>query len=477
MSLKFDSTANVANLEAGNGQFLACFHMIRRLSQSKSPHSWTIFPSELVCDTMFHCLDSEFYDIRRHETRFVGRDRANGGLMEDLTLNSRLATLLLVILRFGNPHPIERICTMKKTSLISGSLLLLFILNLLSTQLSGQQTVAPESIVGREKCAQCHGKEFKAWELSSHGKSAWSLLDHPKAGGYARELGITNVKGNSMCTQCHGTHQITNGQLSVLPGNSCESCHGGASGWIANHYEFGQGRIVDGSTKMAELMADRLRESDRHRALRDAVCTQAGMNRSENSIAIAKNCLSCHLVPNEALIKAGHPISSSFELVRWSNGEVRHNFLLDQTTNNEAATNWLDEFRNGPGRTVDGRKRLMYLAGKLADLEISLRIRGRVTSTKRGTLGDEMNDRILEIQERLGQLNIDDLDAVLKAIKNLDKRSLREITNQDQTAYNAIADSVAAAAKQFMSIHASGNKLPTEIRVKKTGKGEPYDGR
>ena len=48
---------------------------------------------------------------------------------------------------------------------------------------------------------------------------------------------------------------------------------------------------------------------------------------------------------------------------------------------------------------LEGRKRLMFVAGQLADLEVSLRSRAKVTETKRGSLGDEVNDRILDVQK------------------------------------------------------------------------------
>lgn len=343
--------------------------------------------------------------------------------------------------------------------------------------LYAQQTVAPEKVVGRQSCAQCHGQELKAWELSSHNTKAWSQLEHIKAAEFADAIGVTDIKGDSSCTQCHGTHQKINSQLMVLPGNSCESCHGGAGGhegWLTGHYDFGLGRTVDANTKMADLLADRLREAPEHRLQRDKACDEKGMIRSDNPVAIARNCLNCHLLADETLFKAGHPMSTKFELVEWASGEVRHNFLLDPKLNSPIPTNWQDEFRNGPGRTVTGRKRLMYVAGKLADLEVSLRARASVTSTRRGTLGDEMNDRILDIQEELEELDIDSLNPVLKTLKGVKKRTLKSITDGDQELYAGIADAVAAAADAFIVADRSGNNLPDTIRIRDKTIGEPY---
>ena len=87
------------------------------------------------------------------------------------------------------------------------------------------------------------------------------------------------------------------------------------------------------------------------------VSSEVGIGKRESVYDIAKNCLSCHTVPNEALVNAGHPTSEKFEFVRWSQGEVRHNFQLDKSTNAESPTLWLDDLHNGPGRTSENLKK------------------------------------------------------------------------------------------------------------------------
>ncbi len=344
---------------------------------------------------------------------------------------------------------------------------------------AGQQTSAPEIVVGRDYCKICHQSEFDAWEHSSHNLNAWKLLDHPKAAGFAKALGVTNLKGNSACTQCHGTQIKRGDEFIINQGNSCESCHGGAGGkdgWFRHHFQFGVGRKVDRNTKMADLMMDRLKETAEHRASRDAACKAAGLNRSADAFEIAQNCLNCHLVPNEKLVAAGHPISTRFEFVEWSQGEVRHNFLLDRSKNAESPTNWLDAHRNGEGRTVEARKRLMFVVGQLADLEVSLRCRSMASSTKRGTMGDEANDRILDVKDELEDLEFDDLKPVLVIVDDMDKSSLREITDGDQRLYTAAAAAVAKAAKAFAAAQKDGSKLPDSIDVPSKAKGEPHQG-
>ncbi len=338
-----------------------------------------------------------------------------------------------------------------------------------------QQTVPPEKVFGRRACQVCHASESAAWEHSSHNTKAWSLLDHPKAAGFAKAMGVTDIKGESLCTQCHGTQQKKGGKLTIEEGNSCESCHGGAGGsggWLFKHFDFGSGRRPTSSSKIDEFLADRAKETPAHRAARDTAVKATGMNRSADAFELASNCLQCHLVPNEKLIEAGHPMSSRFEFVEWAQGEVRHNFLLDATKNAEVPTNWSDRNPNG---TADSRKRLMVVAGQLADLEVSLRARAKVTETKRGSLGDEANDRILDIQEELEDHSIADLKPVLDAVADVDKKSLREVAASDAVLYVKLADAVAAASKAFVAKHQDGSKLPDSIKIPSKAKGEVHN--
>jgi hypothetical protein len=342
---------------------------------------------------------------------------------------------------------------------------------------NAQQSASPAKVVGTATCAQCHAAEHAAWEHSSHNLKAWKLLDHPKAAQFAKALGVTDIKGNSACTKCHGTHQLKQGKLVITQGNSCESCHGGAGGdqgWLATHSDFGLGTKVTAATKLADLLAQRGQETAAHRGERDAACKTAGMNRSSDALSIARNCLQCHLVPDEKLVEAGHPMSTRFEFVEWAQGEVRHNFLLNPKVNAEAPTNWTDELRNGPGRTTAGRKRLMLVVGQLADLEVSLRNRANATSTKRGTLGDEANDRILDLQEELADLKIPELAGVATATKSVNKKGLRAVSATDKETYNAIADAVANAAEAFVAAHPSGANLPTGLKVPTKAKGDVH---
>lgn len=343
----------------------------------------------------------------------------------------------------------------------------------LALEAAAQQTVPPEKVRGRETCRVCHVSEQAAWEASSHNTKAWSLLTAPKAAEFAKALGVTNVTGDSVCTQCHGTRQLKDGKLTVAPGNSCESCHGGAggeNGWLAKHFDFGTGRKLVRGITIAELLQDRAKETADHRAMREKACRAAGMNRSADAFQIASNCLQCHLVPNEKLVEAGHPMSTRFEFVEWAQGEVRHNFLFDPKKNAEAPTGWSDR---QPAGDVASRKRLMYVAGQLADLAVSLRIRATVTSVKRKTLGDEANDRIEDIHKDLAKLKLSQLAPLLASLEPL-LGGLKEVDAGDQQKYGAAAAAVETAANAFVAANQDGAQLPDGLPIPSKTKGEPF---
>ena len=338
-----------------------------------------------------------------------------------------------------------------------------------------QQQIDPEKVLGRDACSKCHAAELSAWQVSKHGKSAWDLLDHPKAPDFAKKMGIAaaDIKSEkSICTKCHGTHQKSAGKLTIAKGNSCESCHGGAggdAGWLTVHSDYGQGA----ADTLAALLKQRGSEAADHLASRKAATRKAGMNRAEDALALATNCLQCHIVPDEKLIAAGHPSSAKFEFVEWAQGEVRHNFLLDSKANAEVPSLWM---ASGQGRTAKGRKQLMFVAGQLADLVLSLRIRATVTSAKRGTLGDLVNDRIDDALDEVEDAEIDELAAVLDVMKKskIKKSTLKKTTSDDEKLYSGAADAVQAVADAFIAKYKDATGLPASVKPPRKAKGKAF---
>ena len=103
-------------------------------------------------------------------------------------------------------------------------------------------------------------------------------------------------------------------------GPSCESCHGASSNWIKVHNDYG-----GPNAKKAD-------ETATHKAERLKKAAAAGMIWSFDHYGIAENCMSCHGLNNAALdgktlaamLDAEHPLNPDFELVKYSQGSVRH---------------------------------------------------------------------------------------------------------------------------------------------------------
>jgi hypothetical protein len=158
-------------------------------------------------------------------------------------------------------------------------------------------------------------------------------------------MGVKRLKAESLCTNCHFTMQADGGKEKAIAGNSCESCHGPAKEWYKVHSGFSGKK--EGQETEAEIAA------------RWEKAEAAGMIRPKMTYTLAKNCFSCHLVPNEELVNVGgHTPGSAFELVSWSQGEVRHN-------------TWYNKGKANPEASIE-RKRMLFLVGRIVELETAL---------------------------------------------------------------------------------------------------------
>jgi hypothetical protein len=146
-----------------------------------------------------------------------------------------------------------------------------------------------------------------------------------------------------------------NNRAKPIAGVSCESCHGSGEAWIKVHSGF------SGKTEQTETKAEEAARWKKADAL--------GMIRPRSLYRLAKNCYSCHVVPQEKLVNVGgHPAGSPFELLSWSQGEVRHNTWYSKGSENKPAD--------------AARKRILYLVGRAVDLETAIRAIGKATARK-----------------------------------------------------------------------------------------------
>jgi hypothetical protein len=296
--------------------------------------------------------------------------------------------------------------------------------------IAGEILNDPAKILGPDSCTKCHEKEMLQWQQTPHFATFDALHRTPEAKAIAERMGLGSIKRNEICVACHYTQQQVDSRVRVVSGVSCESCHGAAKDWLALHNDYGGPSI----TKEAE--------TPEHRQERIAASVQAGMNNPTNLYLIARQCLSCHTTPNEKLVNVGgHAAGSAeFELIAWSQGLVRHNFLRTNGTSNALAT--------------PAQLRVMYVVGVLADLEASLR--ATAAATKKAPFGiasaqraARLKKKLYGISELVSDPHIDDaLQAALSVPLQLNQQ--KQLT--------AAAAAVGKAAFEFAK-DAAGEKL------------------
>ena len=278
--------------------------------------------------------------------------------------------------------------------------------------------VDPSRVMGVRACLGCHGAETLSWMKSAHERSHLQLRG-PNVKKYAEalELDPGTVRESQACIRCHATGQLNQGgTVQASTGVSCESCHGAAGGddgWLNAHAVYGPN-----GTAFHQ-------ESEEHRKWRFDRIEKAGMVRSHQIYEMARKCLECHLVDDEALVNAGHKIGNSFDYVGQTTGELLHNFHEDQNVNAKGPTLWA---RRTGGEFIQ-RDRKKFVIGLLAEIEAALLAVSRVDDESDysdslieraaggwGALaefGEELEDdfpgKLAEIVELLEE--IEDLDA------------------------------------------------------------------
>ena len=213
----------------------------------------------------------------------------------------------------------------------------------------------PVKTVGPNACAECHKQEAEAWKGTHHFKTFREMPRNTKAKDIADRMGVRRIKAESLCLNCHFTVQKKSDKAEPISGISCESCHSAGQDWIKVHSGF-SGKTAQTETKPEKETRWKLADSK-------------GMIRPSSLYQLAKNCYGCHVVPQEDLVnKGGHNAGSAFELVSWSQGEVRHNTWHSKGTDNVLAS--------------AARKRMLYLVGLGVELETALRAVGKATARK-----------------------------------------------------------------------------------------------
>ena len=289
--------------------------------------------------------------------------------------------------------------------------------------------IDPLSTVGPEQCLDCHSGVHSIWEESTHYKTYEELASSDKGFDIAEAMDVDDIEGiDSECVDCHFTVVgESEDDLEPIAGISCESCHGAAIDWFETHGEYpGEGPES---------------ESPAEKEARIATAEEAGMIRPERIDAIAANCLGCHTVPNEKLVNVGgHTAGSDFELVSWSQGEVRHNVFWNDGGNNAEAS--------------PERKRVLYVVGLATDLQFSLLALGK--ATEEGNYLTSMQQRVTNALAQLEQANsaedLPELGSIIAAAKSA------PLTAGSQDALQAAADSIGTEISKFVTSY-DGSEL------------------
>lgn len=226
----------------------------------------------------------------------------------------------------------------------------------LSLVLSGPvlAAVPAAEVAGPESCAECHVEEIEAWKRTKHRKTLNELPRRKETTGMLLRLGLTNIKTERQCANCHFLGKIIDDEYQTVAGIACESCHGAAADWVKTHGDYGKGITKD-------------TESPEHREARLAQAAAAGMITPANLYALGATCYGCHIVPDEKITNTGgHPVGSpGFNLLTWSQGEVRHTILH---TGNKA----------NPEATPE-RRRELFVVGCILEVEYGFRAVARAT--------------------------------------------------------------------------------------------------
>jgi hypothetical protein len=294
----------------------------------------------------------------------------------------------------------------------------------------GRPVRDPAKIIGSDQCTKCHQSEMQRWMQTPHFTTFDTLHRLPRAKEIAEKLGLQSIKRSDVCTQCHYTKQIEDGRERVVAGVSCESCHGAARDWVAIHNDYGGPGIAKSA------------ESTEHHAKRVAESVAKGMNNPHNIYLIARQCYDCHTVPNEKLVNVGGHLAGStdFELVSWSQGMVRHNFLRSG---------------GGTNATLSPEElRVMYVVGVMTGLEYSLR--AAATATEKSTFGLTCAKRAARMKKKL--VEIESVIHNPNVATALDAVAIVELRLGNSAAIVAAADEVSKAANEFAE-HSEGKQL------------------
>ncbi len=196
---------------------------------------------------------------------------------------------------------------------------------------------------GAKVCKECHEREFNIWQRTRHYTSFRTA--HREPGDSAKPSpkrilkavgGARRMKKNKTCILCHYTmvQEHAAAKPMAKSGTSCESCHGASSEWLTLHDNYGGEGI------------NRMNETPAHKELRIKKSAEAGLIWPDRKYQVAENCMTCHGLAHPDLtgdvlakmLGAGHPINPDFEVLKYSQGTLRHRYTPEEPETNKVMT-------------------------------------------------------------------------------------------------------------------------------------------
>jgi hypothetical protein len=230
--------------------------------------------------------------------------------------------------------------------------------------LAGFQASAANFNEGAKKCQECHDQEYNVWKESPHFKTFKTMHKKPEGKKIVKATGAKSMKRSDDCVLCHYTaiQKSADAKAKVKSGPSCESCHGASSAWRDIHNDFGGPDIKAGD------------ESPEHKNQRLADAEANGMISSRMYFRVASGCMACHGLANtqisnetlDIMLTGGHPIEPDFEIVKYSQGSIRHRFIPPDVTVNSKL-----------GAASIAR---LFLGGQAAALVAASSVKGKVSN-------------------------------------------------------------------------------------------------
>jgi hypothetical protein len=206
---------------------------------------------------------------------------------------------------------------------------------------------APAKHMGVASCAAstCHGAvtpwakstvhqdEYVVWLQKDRHAQAYNVLLSERSARIARNLGLGKAYEAKICLDCHADNvapQQRGAGFQITDGVGCESCHGGAEKWLAQH--------VSGKSDHAANVA-------------------AGLYPTDDVLARGRLCLSCHFGDKDRSIThrimgAGHP-RISFELDTFSATQPAHFTIDDDYKKRKHASDHFKTWAVGQVMAVD----------------------------------------------------------------------------------------------------------------------------